>query len=329
MTAPQPPALLPFAPAYFERLWGGTRLAPSPSATPIGEAWLVSDHAECQSVVSAGPHAGRTLGELVREYGAALLGTAARTTRDGRFPLLLKLIDTADLLSVQVHPDDATALALGEADGGKTEMWHVLEAAPDSRIYCGLAPGGDASTFRSAMESGMVEPLLRSHAARPGDSFFVPAGMVHAIGKDILLAEIQQNSNITYRVFDWNRVDASGKPRQLHREKALAATRFDMDCPGPSPAEVCSEDGRIRELLCFCPFFTAERRQASGEAVWEKDDRSFHIFLAGDGGLELAADSERARLAPGTAALVAGGVVRYSTHAPSPYLVYSVQEAMY
>ncbi len=329
MTPPPAPALLPFAPAHFERIWGGTRLAPSPSATPIGEAWLVSDHAECQSVVSAGPHAGRTLGEPVREHGPALLGTAARPTRDGRFPLLLKLIDTADLLSVQVHPDDETALALGEADGGKTEMWHVLEAAPESRIYCGLVPGVNAGTFRDAMVSGAVEPLLRSHAARPGDSFFVPAGMVHAIGKDILLAEIQQNSNVTYRVFDWNRVDAAGRPRELHREKALAATRFDMDCAGPTPAELLSENGRTRERLCACRFFTAERRQAPGGAEWEKDDRSFHLLLAGAGGVELATDSERVRLAPGTAALVAGWVVRYSTHAPSAYLVYSVQEAMY
>lgn len=324
MTQYPAPELLPFAPAYFERIWGGTRLAPSPSGTPIGEAWLVSDHAECQSVVSAGPHAGRTLGELVREHGTALLGDAAGTTRDGRFPLLLKLIDTADLLSVQVHPDDATALALGERDGGKTEMWHVLEAAPDSRIYCGLVPGGDASTFRGAMESGAVEPLLRSHAARPGDSYFVPAGMVHAIGKDILLAEIQQNSNVTYRVFDWNRVDAAGKPRQLHWEKALAATRFDMDCAGPSPVRDVGEGGRTREELCACPFFTAERRHGRGETHWEKDSRSFHIILAGAGGLDLATDAARVRLAPGTAAVVAGRVPRYSTLAATSHLAYFV-----
>lgn len=324
MTQNPAPELLPFAPAYFERIWGGTRLAPSPSGTPIGEAWLVSDHAECQSIVSAGPHAGRPLGELVREYGAALLGDTAGTTRDGRFPLLLKLIDTADLLSVQVHPDDAAALALGEQDGGKTEMWHVLEAAPDSRIYCGLLPGGDASAFRGAMESGAVETLLRSHAAHPGDSYFVPAGMVHAIGKDILLAEIQQNSNVTYRVFDWNRVDAAGKPRQLHWEKALAATRFDMDCAGPSPVRASSQAGRTREVLCACPFFTAERRHAEGETLWEKDPRSFHIVLAGAGGLDLATDVERVRLTPGTAAVVAGWVTRYSTLAMTSHLVYFV-----
>lgn len=318
------PELLPFAPAHFERIWGGTRLAPSPSGTPIGEAWLVSDHAECQSVVSAGPHAGTTLGELVREHGTALLGDAAGTTRDGRFPLLLKLIDTADLLSVQVHPDDAAALALGEQDGGKTEMWHVLEAAPDSLIYCGLVPGGDASTFRSAMESGAVEPLLRSHPARPGDSYFVPAGMVHAIGKDIFLAEIQQNSNVTYRVFDWNRVDAAGKPRQLHWEKALSATRFDMDCAGPSPVHILPQAGRTRERLCACRFFTAERRHAEGETLWEKDTRSFHIILAGAGGLDLATDAERVCLAPGTAAVVAGRVTRYCTSATAPHLAYFV-----
>ncbi|NLV41469.1 MAG: class I mannose-6-phosphate isomerase [Candidatus Hydrogenedentes bacterium] len=324
MTRYTVPELLPFAPAYFERIWGGFRLAPSASGTPIGEAWLVSDHAECQSVVSAGPHAGRTLGELVREYGTALLGTAARTARDGRFPLLLKLIDTADLLSVQVHPDDATAAALGEADGGKTEMWHVLEATPDSRIYCGLVPGGDASAFRSAMESGAVAPLLRSHPARPGDAYFVPAGMVHAIGKDILLAEIQQNSNVTYRVFDWNRVDAAGKPRQLHWERALAATHFDMDCTGPSPVHPLPQAGCTREMLCSCRFFTAERRHAEGETVWEKDTRSFHIVLAGAGGLDLATDAERVRLAPGTAAVVVGCVSRYSTLSADPHLVYFI-----
>ncbi|MBM3290832.1 MAG: mannose-6-phosphate isomerase, partial [Candidatus Hydrogenedentes bacterium] len=228
--------ILRFHEQYFERIWGGQRLRtlygkPIPPDKPIGEAWLISDHPSAVSVVADGPHAGRTLHDLIEEDAEALLGPGVKLTPHGRFPLLLKLLDSTDVLSVQVHPDDATAAALGEPDVGKTEMWHVLHADPGAELICGLRPGTTPDQMRAAIASGTLERHLVRFTVKPGDSVYVPAGTVHAIGKGIVLAEIQQNSDLTYRLYDWSRVDASGKARELHVEKGLRATRFfPADC---------------------------------------------------------------------------------------------------
>ena len=226
--------ILRFHEQYFERIWGGQQLRtlygkPIPADKPIGEAWLISDHPSAVSVVSEGPHAGRTLHDLVEEDTVALLGSRSKLTPHGRFPLLLKLLDSTDVLSVQVHPDDATAAALGEPDVGKTEMWHILHADPGAELICGLQEGATPSLLRSAIEAGDLERYLVRFPVQPGDSVFVRAGTVHAIGKGIVLAEIQQNSDLTYRLYDWNRVDSAGKPRKLHIDKGIRATDFTLD----------------------------------------------------------------------------------------------------
>lgn len=223
--------ILRFHEQYFERIWGGQRLRtlfgkPIPEKKPIGEAWLISDHPSAVSIVSEGPHEGRTLHELVELDAEALLGSRMKLTPHGRFPLLLKLLDSSDVLSVQVHPDDATAAALGEPDVGKTEMWHILHADLNSELFCGLAEGTTHETVRSAIESGTLERHLQRFKVKRGDSVLVSAGTVHAIGAGIVLAEIQQNSDLTYRLYDWNRVNPSGKPRDLHIDKGLRATHF-------------------------------------------------------------------------------------------------------
>ncbi|NUM53372.1 MAG: class I mannose-6-phosphate isomerase [Candidatus Hydrogenedentes bacterium] len=224
--------ILRFHEQYFERIWGGQRLRsrygkPIPADKSIGEAWLISDHPSAVSVVSDGPHAGRTLHELLEMDADALLGSRTKLTPHGRFPLLLKLLDSTDVLSVQVHPDDATAAALGEPDVGKTEMWHILHAEPGAELFCGLTPGTTPEQVRASIEAGSLEGHLLRFKVKQGDSIFVPAGTVHAIGAGIVLAEIQQNSDLTYRLYDWNRVDASGRPRDLHIDKALKAIHFD------------------------------------------------------------------------------------------------------
>ena len=194
--------ILRFEEGYFERIWGGQKLEsfygkPIPAAKPIGEAWIVADHAAHESRVDGGPCAGKTLGQLLEADAPGLLGTCAKATVHGRFPLLLKILDAHDVLSVQAHPDDACAERLGEPDVGKTEMWHVLDAEPGSELICGLDPGAGGEAFAAAVRNGSLEDLMVRFAVTEGDSVFVPAGTVHAIGRGILLAEIQQELDIS------------------------------------------------------------------------------------------------------------------------------------
>jgi hypothetical protein len=226
------PGMLRFEEAYQPRPWGGHRLAtalgkPAPTDTPIGEAWLVSDHPSHVSRVAEGPWAGHTLHEILKAVPEALLGTLARPTPQGRFPLLLKLLDAAEPLSVQVHPDDHHALRLGEPDVGKTEMWYVLDADPQSCLYCGLHADTTPEQLTQGIHNGGLVEHLITFPATPGASVFVPAGTIHAIGAGILIAEIQQNSDLTYRLYDW----AAPTP------KASPASSTSRN-PLPSPSSV-------------------------------------------------------------------------------------------
>ena len=253
--------LLTFEPIAKSMLWGGTRLpgflglAPA-GGDPVGEAWVLSDVEGSQSRVARGPHRGRTLRELVAEFPRELFGDAA--PGDGRFPLLLKFIDARLELSVQVHPDDAAAVAhKGPGHRGKTEAWVVLEAAPGSRIYAGFRPGVTAADFRAAVAAGTAPETLHSFTPRPGDVLFLEAGTVHSIGAGVLLFEVQQTSDITYRLYDWGRVEAkTGRPRELHVERGLACANFAAG-PCHPVTGMPSPDGR--ESLIDCEHFTLGR----------------------------------------------------------------------
>ena len=300
-----------FEPGYFERIWGGTRLRgslglPTPEGKTIGEAWMVSDHATFESRIVNGPCAGETLHDLMRTDAVALLGRIPRPTPAGRFPLLLKLLDSGDALSVQVHPDDECAARLGEPDVGKTEMWHVLEADPESRLICGLDPAVDADTFVASVKSDAVAELMNSFGVDEGTTVFVPAGVVHAIGGGILLAEIQQNSDLTYRIYDWGRVESDGKPRTLHLDKAREAIKFGLPFGGAATPVSAEEDGVRRDLLSQCPHFTAERLTFSGSIERVNDGASFHIILAVAGGVSVRELDEEVALKRGECVLVSG-----------------------
>ena len=209
-------------------VWGGERLsAYSKAVRPgdhVGESWEISGHREGLSKVAAGPLAGRTIPELIAEFGAGLVGTAVPTDRP--FPLLVKLIDAAEQLSVQVHPSDAYAATLGLADPGKPEAWYVLEAAAGARIWKGLLPGTTRAKFEELLAAGRLAECLRSFPASAGDCVDLPAGTIHAIGAGVLLAEVQQTSDLTYRAFDWNRLGLDGRPRSLHVREALETIDF-------------------------------------------------------------------------------------------------------
>ncbi|MBX7258777.1 MAG: class I mannose-6-phosphate isomerase [Candidatus Hydrogenedentes bacterium] len=304
--------ILHFAEHYVERIWGGRRLQsaygkPLPVDVPIGEAWLVSDHPSAESTVDEGPHTGRSLHDLMQEYGTALLGTAATPTIHGRFPLLLKLLDSTDYLSVQVHPDDACALRLGEPDVGKTEMWHVLQSDQGGQLFCGLDPAATPESLAHAIRANTLESLLPHFAVQPGDSVFVPAGTIHAIGPGLVLAEIQQNSDLTYRLYDWGRVQADGTPRALHIEKSVAATHFGEHHPGKAPSLLMDDIGGRRSLLAACRYFAAERLDLESPYNRQTRHTSFHIILALSGALTVTTESSTRSLAPSEAVLIPAG----------------------
>src|SRR6202167_6307561 len=220
---------LRFEPIYQYRLWGGRHLAnlltaPLPSG-PIGEAWLLSDREDHQSRVTDGPLKGRTIGQLLQQFPEQLLGKLAGRFR--RFPLLLKFLDVHEMLSVQVHPTKANLNLLPAGETPKTEAWVVLEAGPQSRIYAGLKPDTTEADLRRALTSGTVVDHLSCLTPKPGEAVFLPAGTVHSLGGDLVVFEIQQNSDVTFRLYDWDHIDAkTGKPRALQADKAMACIDF-------------------------------------------------------------------------------------------------------
>lgn len=245
----QPCEPLRFTPVYQTYLWGGRDLlerfgrADAPAAGPVAESWEVSDRSDGMSVVTAGSWTGQTLRALMTDHRDALIGKAACA---GPFPLLIKLIDARETLSVQVHPDDAAAArGLGEA---KSEAWYVLDAKPGACIYRGFRPGTTEAEARQALAEGRVADLLVAQSVTAGDTIYIPGGTVHAIGAGCLLLEVQQNSNTTYRLFDWNRTGPDGKPRALHLEEARQVIHWNTD-EQHAPAE----GGR-----CVTPYFSIE-----------------------------------------------------------------------
>lgn len=247
-----------FRPLLKRLVWGGRQLGellgkPIGEGSDYAESWEVVDHGADQSVVSGGPEAGRTLRELVRDRPGDLFGEGIR---HDHFPLLLKFLDCNRVLSVQVHPDDAYASRMTPPDLGKTEAWYVVAAKPDAVIYAGLRPGVDPQQLRAACGDGSVGGLLHEVRPRVGDCFFIPAGTVHALGGGLVVAEIQQSSDTTFRLFDWNRVDAAGRGRELHVDQAIAVTDFSR---GPVDPQHPHPDADGLETLVRCDKFILRR----------------------------------------------------------------------
>ncbi len=311
---------LRFAPVLKDYIWGGRRLAAW--GKPLGpgqhwaESWEVVDHPQGQSHVLAGPFQGRTLHELVVERGEELLG---RDAPRPRFPLLLKLLDAHDRLSVQVHPNDQQAARLDPPDEGKTEAWIVLEAAPGSGVWAGLLPGVDRPRLEEHLRQGTVEQCLHFQEVRPGDCILLPAGTVHAIGPGLLLAEIQQASNVTFRLFDWNRLGPDGRPRPLHVEQALEVIDFSRGPISPSRPQPTATPGE--ELLVACEKFVVRRRQVA-EPVRLGGQQQCHIVLVIQGSGSWASDPLERPMRRGDSALLpaAAGAVEFVPREPTTLL---------
>ena len=291
---------LEFHPIIKRIRWGGTRLGtvlgkPIGDATNCAESWEVSDHGADQSVVVHGPEAGWNLSRLVSERGRALLGRHDGPTQ---FPLLIKYLDAHDRLSVQVHPNDVLAQRFDPGENGKTEAWVIIDAQPDSQLYVGLKTGVDRATLERRLAEGRVEECLHSFVVSPGDCVFIPAGTVHAIGEGILLAEVQQSSDLTFRLFDWGRTGTDGKPRELHIEQALDCIDFnrgpvDPVVPRAIPNdETAAEVGHRLEELVRSDYFIIRRHTGSTPFVIPRNDR-FRAFMMLDGCTQLECEAER------------------------------------
>lgn len=251
---------LMFEPILKRLIWGGRRLATLGkrlgAEADYAESWEVADHGADVSVVSTGPLAGTPLRALMIGRRTELLGRS--TPQRGRFPLLLKYLDAHATLSVQVHPDDARANILAD-DGGKTEAWVVLHAEPGACLYAGFVPGVTPELLRQALVDGTVEQLLHKFETQAGDCVFLAAGTVHAIGAGVLLAEVQQTSDATFRLYDWGRLGADGRPRPLHIEQALACLDFERGPVFPIQPKHEQETWGIRERLVDCFAFRMQR----------------------------------------------------------------------
>lgn len=263
-----------FDPVLKDYIWGGRHLERLGRALPeegvVAESWEIAAHQDGTTVVANGHYRGQPLTAVHAELGLDLIGVNnAWAQARGKFPLLVKLIDAAQPLSVQVHPDDVYALAHEDNELGKTEMWYVLHAEPGADLVLGVTAGTRREAFRESLLAGRLDPHLHHIPVRTGDHFCVPAGTLHAIMSGLVMAEIQQNSNATYRVYDWNRLGADGRPRPMHVEKALDVIDFANVEPGICPPEpVTSEGGCRRSLLCRNRYFTAERVELDPGATW-------------------------------------------------------------
>ncbi len=285
------PAPTRIEPVFMKRIWGSRSLAPLyPEKTdllePLGEVWLTS--VDC--LVASGPYQGKFLGAAWREMPVAWRGTSLAKVPE--FPILVKFIFPADKLSIQVHPDDAYASANEKAAGGrgKTEMWHAVAAQKDAYVLIGLKPKVSREQFLKAVEDHTVEELFESHPVSAGDTFFIPAGTPHAIGPNMILCEVQEYSDLTYRVYDYGRTDAHGNPRELHIEKALQVTDFAKSAAGGrvSPAATGGHpENQSNRVLAACHFFSAERQDFRERIETRSNPFRFEVIvvLSGSGTL--------------------------------------------
>lgn len=281
--------ILRVKPEYHARVWGGQKLRPTRlGETPIGEAWLVHEG----NRVTGGPFDGRTLAEVALESGQELLGPRAVARTGNRFPLLIKLLDAAEWLSVQVHPNDAQAVQLeGEGQFGKTEAWHILEADAGAQVIAGIKPGTSPERLAAAIREGSVLEVSQYHAVSAGDTIMMPAGTMHALGPGLLLYEVQQTSDITYRVFDWNRPASAG--RALHLEQSVAVTDPSASGETHHAPQLAEDDA---QPLVSCPYFTLEAI-AVAHALWSDTlGLSFHAITVTHGRAQLECRDRRVLL---------------------------------
>jgi mannose-6-phosphate isomerase len=274
-------------PSYRDYVWGGDRLRPGHN--PTAEAWVVWEDDQIESP----PLAGKTLGEAATEFGVSLLGSKSVSHTGTRFPLLIKLLDCAEWLSLQVHPNDEQAVKLeGAGQFGKTEAWHILDARPEATLIAGLKPGTSATSLANAIRDGSIIDYVQYANVRAGDTVFMPAGTLHALGPGLLVYEVQQTSNWTYRVYDWGRPQTDARP--LHIEKSIQVTQADFKTP-IIPMPDC-KNGSVQRLI-QSEYFTLEILCATTKSIpLNTKGESFHAITVIEGRAALRSGEENLEL---------------------------------
>lgn len=295
-------------------IWGGTKLkteyGKKTELSKVAEAWELSCHKDGSSVIEDGEYKGLTLPEYIEKRGKEILGTSCEKFE--YFPVLIKLIDAKDNLSVQVHPNNDYAMRV-EGEYGKTEMWYIVDCDEGASLLYGFKNEISRDEFRKRIENNTLLEVANSVPVKKGDVFFIEAGTLHAIGKGILIAEIQQNSNTTYRVYDYGRVGADGKPRQLHIDKAIDVTSLTRPSREPkpqgSPAKV---EGGVQTLLSKCEYFTVYTLSVDGKMELCADKTSFNSLLLLNGNLSLDFNGESMKLKKGDSIFIEADTGSYS-----------------
>lgn len=275
--------IMKLLPTGKDYLWGGTRLreeyGKKIDLTPLAETWECSVHPDGPSVIENGEYRGQTLSTVLKQY-PKYLGTKVK---NGELPVLVKFIDAKQDLSVQVHPDDAYAKE-HEGDNGKTEIWYVIDAEEGAGLIYGFKHKMTKEILRNAVETGTLDRHLQKVEVHKGDTYFVPAGTVHGIGAGILMAEIQESSNVTYRVYDYDRIDKNGQKRKLHFDKAVQVMNMDVSPDvKQNPRLIKHYPGCSRELLCRCKYFEVEQIRVTKGFSFSVREESFQVLMCLDG----------------------------------------------
>lgn len=305
---------LMFEPVLIEMVWGGTLLNQKygrcAESDKIGESWDISCHQKGESIVANGALRGYSLNDVIKKFPREIFGTSLGDSYE--FPLLLKLIHAKDVLSVQVHPPDLYAQLHEGEPFGKTEMWYILDAGADAELIYGLTKGTDQAIFSKCMEQNKLDECLHRLKVKAGDAVYIPAGLVHAIGKDILLCEIQQSSDLTYRVFDWNRTGIDGNPRKLHIEQALDVIDFNMTYPvSPIPGLNIEESGCVRTFLVACEYFAVEKIDIRTNVAENTYGERFHTLTIIRGLGEIIFESGSLNIKAGDSLLLPAALGEY------------------
>ena len=310
---------LTFQPIFKQRVWGGRELErlyhkPLPSGVPIGESWEITDRPGDVSVITNGPFAGKDLRWLMENHATDLLGGAK--PHGGRFPLLIKILDAQDKLSLQVHPPAARAAELGGEP--KTEMWYIAEASPGAELYVGLKRGVSRAEFERKIKAGTVAECFHRVSVRATDAMFLPSGRVHALGAGLVIFEIQQNSDTTYRVFDWNRLGLDGKPREVHVPQSLASIDFNDFEPSLLPSAFVRQDAQRVRPLVSDPLFSVEVHQADPAVTAPLRPNKMQIVALLAGRVHVISGQENLILTPGQFCLVPASLAQVILRSETP-----------
>lgn len=309
-------------PAFKDYLWGGTKLkdeyGKKSNLNIVAETWELSTHPDGLTVIGSGEYEGQTLLSYVEKNGKSVLGSKCSSEKD--IPILIKFIDAKDALSIQVHPDNEYALK-NENDFGKTEMWYIVEAEPNAKLIYGFNKDISKDEFEKAIKENSLTNLVKEINVKKGDVLFIKPGTMHAIGKGIVIAEIQQRSNVTYRIYDFGRLGADGKPRELHISKALDVTNLNkIDSTTVDYNFIDCEDAK-KALLAECSYFHVELLKLNGSISLEANEESFNSLLVLNGSCEVVSENYKLYLEKGESAFIPANLGKYTINGNSEIIL--------